>query len=126
MRSVTILTICAAIILSVGVPPVTASAFPAVATKHVSHTVIGRVTNAKGRPISHARLTLTDNENVTRVAYTSSFGYYRFDNIPSGDLYVLSVSHKSYLFGTPTQVIEIFDDQMYNFVGEINSARAPK
>ncbi len=92
----------------------------------LSHTVMGRVTNDKGRPISNARLILTDANVVSRVAYSSTFGYYRFDNVPSGDLYVLNVNHKSYLFATPSHVIEIIEDKLFDFVGEINSSRGPK
>ena len=58
----------------------------------------GYVMSASGRAVSNATLTLTDGEGVVRMARSNSFGYYRFQDLPAGRDYVLTVSSKRYTF----------------------------
>ena len=67
-------------------------------TSAASVTVSGRVLTAEGRPVRGARLTLTDASGETRLAVTSSFGYYTFENIAAGETYVVGVHSKRYSF----------------------------
>lgn len=67
-------------------------------TSAASVTVSGRVLTAEGRPIKGARLTLTDANGETRLAVSSSFGYYTFENIAAGETYVVGVHSKRYSF----------------------------
>jgi len=60
--------------------------------------ISGRVLRTDGRGVSKARLTITDQNGEVRSALTNPFGYYRFDDIAAGEIYVISVSHKQYRF----------------------------
>ncbi|MGH9945669.1 MAG: carboxypeptidase-like regulatory domain-containing protein [Pyrinomonadaceae bacterium] len=85
-------------------------------------SVTGRVKTTEGRPIKAAAIIIKDaNTNaVVRSALSSSFGYYRLDEIETGRTYVLSVSHKNYLFVLPSQLLEINEDRTgMDFTGEI-------
>ncbi len=67
----------------------------------------GRVTVGKNG-LARARVTLTDGSGETRTVITSSFGYYRFDELEAGQTYIISVNHKRYLFAP--QVVSLFED----------------
>jgi hypothetical protein len=71
-------------------------------------TVSGRVSTEGGRGISNARVTLTDSNGGTRTAITGTFGYYRFDEVESGQTYVISVISKRYQFSP--RVISVTDE----------------
>lgn len=75
-----------------------------------SVTVGGRVLSDVGRGIYKARVTLTDMEGGSRTALTNPFGYYRFDGVPAGQSYVVSVRHKAYQFANPSRIIFVADD----------------
>jgi N-acetylneuraminic acid mutarotase len=70
-------------------------------------TVGGRVLNAKGQGISQARVELTAQSGVTRTALSNAFGYYHFDDIPPGQVCIISVQHKRYQFANNPQVITV-------------------
>ncbi len=78
---------------------------PTAATVSIS----GRVTTASGRGIKNVRLTLTDSSGQIRTATTSSFGYYRFDDVLAGETYILSAVGKRYTFSQPVRVLSIND-----------------
>lgn len=84
----------------------TVSAAPTAATVSVS----GRVMTASGRGIKNVRLTLTDSSGEVKMATTTSFGYYRFDDVPAGETYILSAVGKRFTFNQPTQVLNINED----------------
>lgn len=71
-------------------------------------SVGGRVTTTGGQGVSKAMVTITDSNNNTRVALTSSFGYYSFDNVSAGGTYTVSVLSKRYT-ATP-QTIQVNDN----------------
>ncbi len=73
-------------------------------------SVSGRITTADGRGISRVLLTLTDSNGITRMASTGSFGYYRFDDVPAGESYVLSVASKRYQFANTNRLISVSED----------------
>lgn len=73
-------------------------------------SVSGRVLTANGHGIRNAGVTLTDSNGTTRTAITSSFGYYRFDEVEVGQTYVVTVRSRRFRFGNPTQVITLMDD----------------
>ncbi|MCA1624131.1 MAG: carboxypeptidase-like regulatory domain-containing protein [Acidobacteria bacterium] len=84
-----------------------------------SVSVSGRVTTAKGRGINKARVTMTDSNGATRTVLSNPFGYYSFDNVPAGETYFFSVSHKRYTFNQSTQVHLIVEDlNEMNFVAD--------
>lgn len=72
--------------------------------------VSGRVLTAEGNPIARTRITLTDAFGAARQTQTSSFGYFRFDDVEVGQTYILSVSHKRFQFSNQTQVVFVSDE----------------
>lgn len=67
----------------------------------------GRVMTASERGITNVRLTLTDSNGQVRTRATTSFGYYRFDDVQVGETYILSAIDKHYTFSQPLQVLNI-------------------
>jgi hypothetical protein len=64
--------------------------------------VSGRVRTSNGAGLKNAKVTLTDSQGTTRTASTGSFGAFRFENIPVGQDYVLTVGSKRYRFSPQT------------------------
>jgi hypothetical protein len=68
-------------------------------------TVSGRISTPDGRGLRNALVSITDSNNIRRTVTTSSFGFYTFDNVASGDVYAMSVASKLYRFASrPVQV----------------------
>jgi hypothetical protein len=61
-------------------------------------SVGGSVMTADGRFVRKASISLTDQSGVTRTALSNAFGSYRFENVTSGETYVISVRSKSLVF----------------------------
>ncbi|MCY7347919.1 MAG: hypothetical protein LH614_17105, partial [Pyrinomonadaceae bacterium] len=81
-----------------------------------SVTVGGRVTTA-GRGIRNVYLTLTDMNGSSRLAVSTTFGYYRFNDVAAGETYIISASAKRYTFSQPSQVLNINEDtEDVNFI----------
>jgi hypothetical protein len=54
-----------------------------------------------------------------RTTVSSSFGYYRFADIPVGASYIISVAAKKYSFSEPSQIRQVQDDlQDIDFVAD--------
>ena len=64
---------------------------------------------AGGAGIRNARLTLVAPNGETRSAVTSSFGFYRFDDVPVGATYVISISAKRYPFSPQSVLVTVSD-----------------
>jgi hypothetical protein len=71
-------------------------------------SISGRILTADGRGIRSTVVVLADSEGNSRTATTSSFGYYRFDDVPAGETYVMSVSSKRYQF--EPRVVNVQDE----------------
>lgn len=71
-------------------------------------TIGGRVMTPNGQGISNAVVTITDGDGVLRTARTSSFGYYRFEEIQSGRTYMLRVESRNYTFSP--MVLNVVDN----------------
>lgn len=61
-------------------------------------SVSGRVAGAGGRGISGARVNLTDSNGNEQLTQSNAFGYFRFQDVPVGTTYFVSVKHKQYRF----------------------------
>ncbi len=61
-------------------------------------TISGKVTNAFGIALSNIAVKLTDSNGGYRLATTSSFGLYRFENVIPYDDYTVTASSKRYRF----------------------------
>jgi hypothetical protein len=73
-------------------------------------TVGGRVRTVKGNGIQNVRVTLTNSDGESRTAFSSTFGYFRFTDVPAGATYVLTVFAKRYSFGEPSQVLTVVEN----------------
>jgi uncharacterized repeat protein (TIGR01451 family) len=78
-------------------PPVTAAPV----------TVGGRVMQANGAGVPNAMVTLTDRDGISKYSRTTSFGYYHFDDVRSGETYIVAASSKRKRFAA--RVINVFD-----------------
>jgi uncharacterized delta-60 repeat protein len=64
-------------------------------------TVTGQTVTMEGTPLRNIRVGLTNQDGQTRWAITSAFGYFVFDNVPTGQTYTLFVrGSKHYSFET--------------------------
>ncbi len=85
----------------------------------VAVSVSGRVTTLAGQAVGNTKVNISDSSGNVRTVYTSSFGYYHFDNVTSGATYTIEVQSKRYGF-TP-RTIQINDNLTdINFVGDSN------
>lgn len=71
-------------------------------------SVSGRVVTQSGRGISKAFVKLTNNAGETRRVLTNPFGYFRFNDVPSSETYIISVLSKRYSF--TSQVVSVTND----------------
>jgi hypothetical protein len=69
--------------------------------------ISGRILTPDGRGLRNAQVTIIDSNGFARTVTTSSFGYYRFEDVESGQSYVVRVSTKRYRF-TP-RVVQVVD-----------------
>ncbi|MEP6902872.1 MAG: hypothetical protein ABJA66_14055 [Actinomycetota bacterium] len=43
-------------------------------------------------------------------AQTGTFGNYRFDDLPSGETYILTINSKHFVFAEPTTIVNLTDN----------------
>ena len=81
-----------------------------------SSAVSGRVLTPDSRGLRNATVSITDSNGVVRTATTSSFGFYSFDNVATGQQYTVRVQSRLYRFAARTLTI---NDNVVNldFVG---------
>jgi len=85
-------------------------------TTAASVSISGRVTEAFGRGVFGARVSLTGANGNIRYAMTNSFGYYCFAEVAAGETYVIKATHKRYEFFA--QIVAVNDDRDdINFIG---------
>lgn len=79
--------------------------------------VSGRVMTPDGRGLRNATVSITDPQGNVRTATTSTFGYYRFDDVQVGETYVMGVSSRRYRFAP--RAVQVFDTLTdVDFVGQ--------
>lgn len=74
------------------------SAYNTMSPTAAAVSVGGRVLSEIGRPVSKARVTLTDPAGNRRTFLTSPFGYYKFENVAAGSVFIIEASAKGYAF----------------------------
>lgn len=72
--------------------------------------VSGRVMLAAGNGIRNVQVSLVEADGTLHLTKTSSFGYYRFEDIPAGQTVVVSLAAKRYTFNPSTRVVTLNDD----------------
>lgn len=92
----------------------------ALETTAAEGTIGGRVTKADGSAISNAVISLSGGGITEPIfARTSSFGYYNFEGLESGETYTLTIDSKRYTFTNSSQVITLQDNAAeVNFISE--------
>jgi hypothetical protein len=73
-----------------------------------SVSVSGKVLTPDGGGLINAMIMVTDAAGNTRIARTSSFGYYRFNDVAAGQTYIFTVVSKRYQFAP--QVVNVMED----------------
>ena len=83
-------------------------------------SISGRVTTADGLGIRNAEMVLTGNSLTEPMRVTtSSFGYFSFEGLATGETYVLTVNSRRFTFQAPSQVISLVDNAAeINFTAE--------
>ena len=71
-----------------------------------SVSISGRVMIGEDAGLVNATVTMTDSRGSIRTARSSSFGYYRFDEVAVGENYVISISSKRYQFAPQVVFID--------------------
>ncbi len=76
-----------------------------------SATISGKVIALNGRPIVKAKIKIVNSNNgeIFRTL-TNNFGNFSFNELPIGNLFILTVEHKQY----------IFDNQTINLLEDLN------
>lgn len=81
-----------------------------------SVSISGRVSVFDGQGLRNATVTLIDQQGAIRQVYTSSFGYYRFENVAAGQTCVIEVTSRRFQF--EPRFISVADDLAgVDFVG---------
>lgn len=80
----------------------------------------GRILTAQGGGIRNAMVSISGfPDGETRHAYSNDFGYFRFEEVPVGGTYILTVHSKRFMFLTQTRVITVSDELTdVNFTAE--------
>ena len=72
-------------------------------------SVSGRVWTANGRGIQNVTITLTNANGESRIARTTSFGYYQFNDVPVGQTYIINAAARRYQFDQATRALNLND-----------------
>lgn len=71
----------------------------------------GRVMTANGQGIRDAVVTIDgDGLSAPRRMRTVTFGYFRFDDLSSGQTYIVTVNSRRYAFAVPTRLVTLEDN----------------
>lgn len=71
-------------------------------------SVGGRITNEMESGVGKAQVRLINNTGEVRTVISNPFGYYRFDDVEVGEVYVIEVISKSYTF--PSRTVMVSED----------------
>jgi len=85
----------------------TCNTLPALAPAPGTGVVTGRVLTPAGLGLRNAVVIMTGFDGTIRTATTSSFGVYRFENVPPGSSFLLAVNSRRYRF--LTIIVQVFD-----------------
>ena len=79
----------------------------------------GRITTPGGSGIRNVQVMLTAPDGQTRTAQTGTFGYYRFEAVPVGETYIISVFSRRFTFSQPTRVVAVLESVAdLNFIAD--------
>ncbi len=72
-------------------------------------SVGGQVLTPSGGGIRNVQVMLTAPDGQIRTAQTGTFGYYRFEGVPVGETYIISIFSRRFTFSQPTRVVAVLD-----------------
>jgi hypothetical protein len=78
--------------------------------------VDGKVLSSDGRGLRNVIVSITNSQGVTITATTSSFGFYSFENMPTGETYTLRVASRLFRFAQQTKQVDC-SQTLPDFVG---------
>jgi len=71
-------------------------------------SIVGQVTTSYGAGIRNVTVTVYGGRlTEPKVAVTEMFGYYRIDDLPAGETYIISVTAKRYRFDQPLMLVNL-------------------
>ena len=74
-------------------------------------SVSGRVKTAEGRGIANARITVTGNSLAQPISViTGRRGFYNFEDLQSGETYIVTVGSRRFTFSSPSRVLSLVDN----------------
>lgn len=74
-------------------------------------SIKGQIKNVDGAGIRNALLTLTRiSTGEVRQSFSSSFGYYQFSDLTVGEVYILTVSSRTFSFSPNSRVIILLEE----------------
>ena len=79
-------------------------------------TVSGKVLTSDSRGLRNATVTMTDSLGNVRLATTSSFGFFSFDNVLTGGIYSFRIQSRSFRY-SPQSVLITGDITLPDFLG---------
>lgn len=93
-----------------------------------SASVSGQVRDSFGVGIAKAAITVMNaSTGGTRQVITNAFGFYAVDDLPVGDIYFVSVSHKRYTFAQAYVTFTLNDNLTgLSFVANAAGGKGPK
>ncbi len=78
---------------------------------------VGGHVNVNGAGLRNAVVVLTDNQGISRSVKTTTFGYFKFDDVEVGQTYTVSVMSKQFQFSP--QILSVTDEiTELNFTAE--------
>ena len=81
------------------------------ATSAAGVSIGGRISTAEGFGIRNAVVSLTDGSTgVSLSTRSGAFGFYRFQGIAGGRVYILTVTTNRFTFAPNTRIVTVFDD----------------
>ena len=92
---------------------------PTVAPTAASVSIGGRVLTMNGGGLMNAIVTLTDSNGVSQTVLTKKLGSFRFDDVPVGAIYIITVGSRHYTF--QPQVVSVTENTtglIFNAQGE--------
>ncbi|HLM02918.1 MAG TPA: carboxypeptidase-like regulatory domain-containing protein, partial [Pyrinomonadaceae bacterium] len=92
-----------------------------IAPTAASVTVSGRITRANGQGLGGVLVSLSSpaGSGGRKFAITSSFGYYTFEGVTAGDVYIISAASRRYTFNPSSHAVTVLEDVAdLNFVAE--------
>jgi subtilisin-like proprotein convertase family protein len=99
---------------------ITTAAAPTAATGNLS----GQALTPSGEAISGARVTAFDTTTQEYFsAVTDISGDFNLTDLQVGHFFIITISHKRYSFGSYTQGLQLFNDEILSFVGQSSKAR---